>query len=172
MPSKSTRSWPARCLWLGMARPCRRMTAGLGALWNRGVWSRGRDGCRASAGSIAGSTGVGAGDAGSEGRRRLCDRRLRFSQQPGTRGVDRMPLRKEADCPRRRSAERGARDEPSVEGSAASGPASGCARRAGWVSPTAGPPAAFRCRLYDSGSEARSGVTRWACLSCDSCLLE
>jgi hypothetical protein len=35
-------------------------------------------------------------------------------------GVDRMPLQEEAGCPRRRSAERGARIEPSVEGSAAS----------------------------------------------------
>ena len=34
-------------------------------------------------------------------------------------GVDRMPLQAEAGCPRRRSAERGARIEPSVEGSAA-----------------------------------------------------
>ena len=75
-------------------------------------------------------------------------------------------------CPRGHMAERGARDEPSSEGSAAPTSASGGGRRgAGWASwsvrPLGTPKPPRRLPRPERGQEVNCLV----CLSCDSCLL-
>jgi len=90
----------------------------------------------------------------------------------GPRRKWRTPPRR-IGCPRGHMAERGARDEPSSEGSAAPTPASGGGRRgAGWASWSVRPLSVLTAPRRLPRPKRGREVSCRVCLSCDSCLLE